>query len=79
MTPVLSDIPPFRNLLEQSGAGLLLSAQNPEQNISRLLALHEEMQINYTQRRAQMQQFVERYNWRHIAEKYIDIYKELVR
>jgi alpha-1,3-mannosyltransferase len=79
LTPVLSDIPPFRNLLEQSGAGLLLSAQNLEDNITRLLALHEEVQANYLQRRMQMQQFVERYNWRHIAEKYIDVYKDLVR
>jgi len=79
LTPVLSDIPPFRNLLEQSGAGLLLSAPTEEQNIASLLMLHQEMQTDYARRRAQMQQFVERYDWRRIAEKYIDVYKELVR
>ena len=79
LTPVLSDIPPFRNLLEQSRAGLLLSAPTQEQNVASLMLLHQEMQADYARRRTQMQQFVERYDWRRIAEKYIDVYKELVR
>jgi alpha-1,3-mannosyltransferase len=77
LTPVLSDIPPFRHLIEQSKIGLLLSAGNAEDNIASLLKLHEETHADYALRRVQMQQFADRYNWRHIADKYIDVYKDL--
>lgn len=77
LTPVLSDIPPFRHLIEQSKIGYLLSTGNGEDNIANLLELHEETRADYALRRVQMQQFADRYNWRHIADKYIDVYKDL--
>jgi alpha-1,3-mannosyltransferase len=77
LTPILSDIPPFRNLVEQSGMGLLLTAAGTEENIDRLLQLHAETQADYSQRSLQAQQFVERYNWRHIANRYMDVYRTL--
>lgn len=79
LTPVLSDIPPFRNLLEQSNAGLLLADDAPEANVGRLLALHaaQSDQLVYAQRRAQAQAFADRYNWRHIANRYADVYRTL--
>jgi len=79
LTPVLSDIPPFRNLIEQSRIGLLLPAGKVEDSVARLLTLHEERQQDYAYRRAQVEQFAERYNWRRIADKYVDIYTNLVR
>jgi alpha-1,3-mannosyltransferase len=75
LTPVLSDIPPFRNLIGQSGIGLLIEAGNAEDGVARLLELHA--QSDHAQRRAQAQQFADRYNWRRIAGKYVDIYKDL--
>lgn len=77
LTPVLSDIPPFRHLIEQSGIGLLLSAGNGADNVAGLLKLHEATHADYAHHRNQVQQFADRYNWRHIADKYIDVYKEL--
>ncbi|AMP00799.1 glycosyl transferases group 1 family protein [Collimonas arenae] len=77
LTPVLSDIPPFRHLIEQSGIGLLLSAGNGADNMVGLLKLHEETQAAYAQRRIQVQQFADRYNWRRIADKYVDVYRDL--
>jgi len=77
LTPVLSDIPPFRNLVNQSRIGLLLSAGKVEDSITRLLQLHEETQQEYAHKRAQAQQFADRYNWRRIADKYVDIYKDV--
>jgi alpha-1,3-mannosyltransferase len=77
LTSVLSDIPPFRNLIGQSGIGLLLAAGAVEDSVTRLLQLHGELQLDYAQRRAQAQQFAQRYNWRGIADKYVDIYEDL--
>lgn len=78
LTPVLSDIPPFRHLIEQSGIGLLLSAGHGEDNVAGLLKLHADTLVDYAHNRNQVQQFADRYNWRHIADKYIDVYKGLV-
>jgi alpha-1,3-mannosyltransferase len=77
LTPVLSDIPPFRNLLEQSGMGLLLTSGDAAENVDQLLALHAQTQSAYPQRCAQAQQFADRYNWRHIAGRYMDVYQAL--
>lgn len=76
LTPVLSDIPPFRNLLEKSGIGLLL--QQDADWVAKIIALHEQGQQAYAARRTAAQAFVEQYNWRHIADRYVDIYRELV-
>ncbi|KAF3998379.1 glycosyltransferase family 4 protein [Glaciimonas immobilis] len=78
LTPVLSNIPPFRNLVEQSHSGILLSAQSDEDNVERLLFLHEETQRNFAVGRSNMQQFADRYNWRHIANQYVEVYKNLM-
>ncbi|HEY4316389.1 MAG TPA: glycosyltransferase family 4 protein [Herbaspirillum sp.] len=79
LTPVLSNIPPFRNLIEQSGFGLILSDADAEGNVDRLQALHaaQSDQIAHAQRRAQARQFADRYNWRHIANRYADVYRTL--
>jgi alpha-1,3-mannosyltransferase len=77
LTPVLSDIPPFRNLIEQSRLGVLLEAEPAANQTSALLALHGQGQAAYAKRGSSAQEFVERYNWKHIADKYITIYAEL--
>ena len=77
LTPVLSDIPPFRNLIEQAGIGVLLDQQDVESRIAALLALHSQGEHEYGRRRSLVRSFVERYNWKHIADKYVDIYLSL--
>ncbi|KAF3996301.1 glycosyltransferase family 4 protein [Glaciimonas immobilis] len=79
LTPVLSDIPPFRNLVKQSQRGLLVSSENAKDTVGQLLRLHEENQCNYAAGRTHMQQFADRYNWRHIASKYVDVYKNSIK
>lgn len=76
LTPVLSDIPPFRNLVEQSGMGLLFNA-NPEPGVTALLALHAQGLYAYSHRREMAKAFAARYSWQHIAEQYADIYAGL--
>ncbi|BBP03611.1 glycosyl transferase family 1 [Sulfuriferula plumbiphila] len=77
LTPVLSDIPPFRNLIEQSGLGVLLGEGSPADRTAALLALHHQGERGYANRRMLAQAFVDRYNWQHIADKYVDIYSIL--
>ena len=78
LTPVLSDIPPFRNLIEQAGRGVLLDTRQLERGINSLLALHEQGEQDYLHRREFVRSFVERYSWKHIADQYVDIYRSLV-
>jgi alpha-1,3-mannosyltransferase len=88
LMPILSDIPPFRHLVEQSGLGLLLADGDIEGSVGRLLALHDaaaaaatasdaDGQSAFVQRRAQAMQFADRYNWRYIANRYADVYRTL--
>ena len=76
LTPVLSDIPPFRNLIEQSGLGALVGG-DAFSTVSALLALHRQNEYHYNQHRQLAQAFVQRYDWQHIVDKYIDIYAAL--
>ncbi|OGU50421.1 MAG: glycosyl transferase family 1 [Hydrogenophilales bacterium RIFOXYA1_FULL_63_33] len=78
LTPVLSDIPPFRNLIEQAGRGVLLDTRQLESGVNSLLALHEQGEQDYLHRREFVRSFVERYSWKHIADQYVDIYRSLV-
>lgn len=77
LTPVLSDIPPFRHLIEEAGIGILIET-SIEQGVRGLLALHEQGEDAYTARREQAQGFVARYDWKHIVDKYVAIYQGLV-
>lgn len=76
LTPVLSDIPPFRNLIEQSGLGLPINA-GAEMGVAALLALHEQGPYAYAHRREMAKTFAARYSWQHIADQYADIYAGL--
>lgn len=78
LTPVLSDIPPFRNLIEQAGRGVLLDTRQLESGVNSLMALHEQGEQDYLHRREFVRSFVERYSWKHIADQYVDIYRSLV-
>ena len=78
LTPILSDIPPFRRLIEQAGVGILQD-QGLEQSVEALIAMHQQGEVKYANRRTVVRAFVERYNWKHIADKYVDIYEALAQ
>jgi alpha-1,3-mannosyltransferase len=78
LTPVLSDIPPFRNLVEKSGMGLLLDTAQFGQAVTRIADLHARGEQAYAARRVAAQAFVQQYDWRHIADRYVQIYQDLV-
>lgn len=80
LTPILSDIPPFRRLIENSSLGFLLEdIHSPEAAIEQLLALHAEGNGAYQQRRAKAIAFASRYAWPQVVDRYIDIYQQLGR
>lgn len=80
LTPVLSDIPPFRRLIEDSGLGFLTPlGATPEGAISSLLQLHEQGDDVYQARRAAAMSFAQRYAWPQVADRYLALYSQLGR
>jgi len=77
LTPILSDIPPFRLLTEQSHVGIVGQDPTGPASIGRVLALHSEGNTAYQQRRCDAQKFSRRYAWPAIAERYMKIYDQL--
>lgn len=77
LTPILSDIPPFRRLVEQAGEGVLLEGGDPDRGIADLLALHVRGEQESVRRRSRVQAFAEGYSWKHVGNQYADIYAAL--
>jgi alpha-1,3-mannosyltransferase len=78
LIPVLSDIPPFRQLVENSGLGLLLSGDpTTTASAEELLRLHASLGIKYEQMRTQAMVAANRYAWPQVADRYLDLYQQL--
>jgi len=86
LIPVLSDIPPFRQLVETSGLGLLLPGESnslptdgetSSAAAEELLRLHASLGINYSAMRAQAMAAANRYAWPQVADRYLEIYHQL--
>ena len=78
LTPILSDIPPFRRLIESSELGFLLHDINSsEAAVDQLLALHQEGDSAYQQRRTKAMTFASRYAWPQVADRYLALYQQL--
>ncbi|WP_148861374.1 glycosyltransferase family 4 protein [Marinobacter fonticola] len=77
LTPVLSDIPPFRRLLEESGVGLIVDRSTPDTGASLLAALHDQGQAAADQRREAGIAFADRYSWQRVSQDYFAIYQQL--
>lgn len=78
LMPVLSAIPPFQRLLDESGLGVIAPPASPLQlNIPELLALHQQGESRYQELRATAIAFSQRYAWPAIARRYMNLYEEL--
>ncbi|HSX85253.1 MAG TPA: glycosyltransferase family 4 protein [Cellvibrio sp.] len=78
LTPILSDIPPFRRLVEDSGLGFLTPlGAAPDMAIKSLLQLHEQGDAAYHARRATAMDFAQRYAWPQVADRYLALYAKL--
>jgi len=80
LTPILSDIPPFKRLVDNSGLGFTFSsATGTDEALTRLLALHQLGEAAYAERRAAAINFAKNYAWTKVADHYLDIYEQLAR
>lgn len=80
LTPILSDIPPFTRLVENSGLGFNITKGTPaNQVIDQLLHLHEQGNAAYLNRRSAAIAFAKHYAWPKVADHYLALYEELAR
>ncbi|WP_200256528.1 glycosyltransferase [Halorhodospira neutriphila] len=77
LTPVLSDIPSFRRLVERAGLGLLGDPALPDALAERLLEVHALGEAAYAERRRAAMAAAEGYAWPRIADQYLRIYERL--
>ncbi|MDY6922259.1 MAG: glycosyltransferase family 4 protein [Pseudomonadota bacterium] len=77
LVPVLSDIPPFRRLVEQSGLGILHSNTSPQSTINALLTRQQQAQTCHQRERSQAIAFSHRYAWPQVADQYLRLYEQL--
>jgi alpha-1,3-mannosyltransferase len=79
LMPVLSDIPPFKRLLQNRHVGLLV---NPDDPVETALAIESSVapgQEAYQWRQAQLADAVRGYDWEQVAAQYIEIYEAAMR
>lgn len=80
LTPILSDIPPFRRLVDESGQGCLATLDAaPAATIDALVQVHAQGAEAYQARRATAMAFAQRYAWPQVADRYLELYKQLGR
>lgn len=77
LMPVLSDIPPFRALVGQADLGLLIAAGQEAAAAERLVAQHRGAGPSHPARRARAVAFAARYAWPRVAERYLQMVREL--
>lgn len=76
LQPVLSDIPPFRGLVERSSLGVLVDG-GMAQAAARLIAGHRDGRLASPARRERAMAFAADYDWRRVAGRYLDIYGQV--
>lgn len=77
LTPILSNIPPFQRLIDNSGLGFTLSnPSNTQAAVEQLIQLHLQGNPAYQQRRASAISFAAQYAWPQVADKYLALYEK---
>lgn len=74
LLPVLSDIPPFVRLHAGSGQGVLVDRTDARAAAARVQVLAVAADADFAQRRASAMAFATRFDWRHVAGRYLDEY-----
>lgn len=77
LTPILSDIPPFRRLLEFTGRGLLLSGSRIEDSVSQIVNLDSAQQVDLSTRQQNIES-VQCYAWDSVQDRYFKAYQMAV-
>lgn len=78
LTPILSTIPPFRRLIDESGLGVCFDpATQGRDALAQLLQLHHQGEEAYQVRRTAAKDFATRYAWPQVADRYLALYDQL--
>ena len=72
--PVLSDIPPFRHLFNQTGVGMIADFRDIEGSVERFLAKWREIENAPDVFRARATRAAAVYDWGRVADKYQEVY-----
>jgi alpha-1,3-mannosyltransferase len=76
--PVLSDIPPFRRLVERSGLGVLLDFSNADAAADRFLAKWQDVEADWDTTRQAAMTAGSQYSWSRVSEKYESLYHSVL-
>jgi alpha-1,3-mannosyltransferase len=78
LTPILSAIPPFQRLVNDSGLGFCFDVATQQQEaIEQVLQLHDQGNTAYQIRAQSAQEFANRYAWPQVADRYLALYDQL--
>lgn len=76
LVPLLSAIPPFVRLIEETGQGRVLSG-NTQQDVAQILALHQQIGTDYAAVAQAQAAAIQHYSWQQVARRYMSAYAEL--
>lgn len=77
LIPILSDIPPFRKLVEQSGLGILKLEGDDSAAQDQLIALRRQVAATHAAAMTAARQYAQRYGWEGSASQYTALYEQL--
>lgn len=78
LLPVLSDIPPFKQLVEQSRQGIIVNHNaSVDSAIQQLLNTHQQGEPAYQVRRTAAMEAAQTYAWQKVAAHYLRLYQQL--
>jgi alpha-1,3-mannosyltransferase len=76
--PILSDIPPFRRLIEHTGIGAIVDFSRPLAAAEQFLARWREISLDYAGYREKLTMAALSFDWRHALSAYMDVYEALL-
>lgn len=76
LVPLLSPIPPFIRLVEETGQGLVLASE-ARQAVAQILALHAQSSQNYAAVEQAQAAAIQHYAWQQVAQRYMRAYAAL--
>ena len=78
LTPILSAIPPFQRLVDESELGFCFDPSTQARAaINQLLDLHAQGESAYQARAGAAREFSKRYAWTEVADRYLALYDQL--
>jgi alpha-1,3-mannosyltransferase len=75
LIPLLSDIPPFRRLVANTGLGMIIDYTAPDSGARSLLRGLDGIAADYAEERAACMHAAAAFDWRHVSQDYAKLYE----